>query len=762
MNNGTAESIIIAMQKETLAPLTVRPRDLLEHPDALIIGSIFILTLVFHIVTAARTVTFSDSGDFLMALSTVGNCHGPGYPLYLLTCKIFTLVFPFGSLAFRASLYSSLFASLCACLLYWIVVRLTRSRIGGAVAALVFAFSFTFWYQTVIPETYSLDTFLIALLVVLALRWERQLHQGNRAGASNTMCVFALAFGLAMANHYTVLFLLPAFAFFALGTDWRETLAPKNLARMTAFFALGLLPYLYEPTAAFRGPAYNYGDPSTLTRWFQHFTLHYQRGGLFAYPLRFFPARFWRYFGTLTTEFPYFAWLGVLGLVSSFFSRRNKRALFLVLLFLLSLIPVMTYSQLESVLRAHFYYPGYLLFSLWIGIGAASLAQLAGRLSRRRDRLVGATAILVVCLLLLASPLLALVIHYRKVDKSSYDYARQMATKMLVPAEREAVILVGNDNTFFPPRYMQVVEHLRPDVRVVNVTSIGSPGFHGLDLLASLIPGGPSIAGFERFEAVVENNFGSTPVYSADPSLYKPDWVAVWLGYLIRLYPHGTLAPGGRVSPAIKVKGAYSDLDSDAREAVLTGYTLKANVETAAGDFSAASNSYRKALLTFERDLYVPVLYSCGDFSGLFQNWGQVLSHLKQPARITEFLARARKIDPDFYSYDLARAHFDLGNIPAAIDELKGLLAFEPDNAQSLCLLGESYYRQGRDEDAVRVLEKSIEREPSNPAARFLKAEALVSLGKLADAAKEYQEVVKLDPAGPLGQAAQKKLCDMK
>jgi 4-amino-4-deoxy-L-arabinose transferase-like glycosyltransferase len=186
-----------------------------RSPDAVIFILLFASTLSIHLVTAARTVTFSDSGDFLMAISTVGNAHGPGYPLYLMLSKIFTWIFPFGSLAFRVSALSGVFAALATCLIYWAVFKMTHSRVGGVAAGLAYAFSYTFWYETVIPESYALGAFFIALLIVLALRWERLMNEGERSRADNTIAAFAFVFGLSVTNHYSGVFVIPAFFFFA-------------------------------------------------------------------------------------------------------------------------------------------------------------------------------------------------------------------------------------------------------------------------------------------------------------------------------------------------------------------------------------------------------------------------------------------------------------------------------------------------------------------------------------------------------------------
>jgi len=540
-----------------------------DNTDVLALAFLFILTFALYVSAAARTVTFSDSGDFLMGISTVGNIHGPGYPLYLMSAKLFSWMVPFGSLAFRASLYSAIFASLTTCLIYWIVFRMTHSRVSGVVAGFAYAFSYTFWYESVIPETYAINTFFIALLIVLIMRWERLLEEGRRQSADNTLSIFALVFGMSLTNHFSIIFVLPAFLFFALDTNWREAFAPRNLLRMAAFLALGLLPYIYQPAAAFRGPAYNYGDPSTLKRWYQHVTVYYQREGLLGYPFILLWERFLRYFGTVTTEFPYFWWLGAVGFLTSFRKRSKKYPLFLLLLFLLASLPVMTYRQIESVLRAHFYYESYLIFALWIGLGSAYLIRVVKRLGARMDMVIEYAAVSLVALLVLLCPLSAAVVHYDKVDKSNYYFARDMAKDILDTVERDAVVMVSHDNVTFPVMYMQVVEGLRPDVQVISPSSVGVPGWWGVNLIY-YTPPGYSGSGGDTYKQLVERNSGRLPVYTTIPEVIVHDWNFNWLGFVARVTA-GNLGPPPPEDPGpVRLRGVDSNSfkDTDARAAI--------------------------------------------------------------------------------------------------------------------------------------------------------------------------------------------------
>jgi tetratricopeptide (TPR) repeat protein len=732
-----------------------------RHAPAL--AALAVISFAVLVSTAAKAITFSDAGDFLMGVSMAGNIHGPGYPFFLMTAKVFGWLVPFGSPAFKASLYSAIFASVTTCLIYWIIFRMTSSRAAGALAGLAYCFSYTFWYQSVIPETYSLNTFFISLLIVLALRWERQAGEGHKKQADATMCAFAFVFGLALTNHFSIAILLPAFLFFALDTDWRLALAPRNLLRMAAFAALGLLPYLYEPAAAFRGPAYNYGDPSTPLRWFRHVTVYYQRGGLFKYPYSYLPGRFIRYFGTLTTEFPYFWWLGGVGLLASFEKKSRKYSLFLILLFLFSVLPAMTYKQFESVLRAHFYYESYLVVALFIGFGAAAIVRVLARLEQRTGPLLKYTAFALVLVLALACPLASVTSHYKWVDKSSYEYGRDMARGMLSTAGRDSIILTDDDNVIFPCLYMQVVEKMRPDVRVVSTLSTGVPGFPGIDLLARPLATAPDEKSDDMYAQLVERNFARVPVYSTITGSLNFRWGQEWLGWLVRLYPaDSAAAPEGNSRWAETLERSarsVSDIyDCDARWSVLLPQALKAGVYYSRKDFPAAEDSYSRIIPSFQHGIYVPTLYSCAAISQLHTVWGQTLNLQSKFRETTQKLPRALVIDPDFYSLSLASAYARSGKWSEAVEQYDRYLAFHPDDASTRIDLADVFIRLENYELAEQELEEAVRLERENARAFLLYGRLLLLQARGSEARAKLERAIELDPLGEVGRMAREQL----
>src|SRR5437867_8676283 len=62
-------------------------------------------------LTCAPGVQGGDSGEFQFVAYILGIPHPPGYPLYALVGRLWTLVLPFGEVAYRMNLLSAVFAA---------------------------------------------------------------------------------------------------------------------------------------------------------------------------------------------------------------------------------------------------------------------------------------------------------------------------------------------------------------------------------------------------------------------------------------------------------------------------------------------------------------------------------------------------------------------------------------------------------------------------------------------------------------------------
>ena len=125
---------------------------------------LFLLFLALYIRTAAPSVLSGDSAEFQLAAPLLGVPHPTTYPLYVLLGKLATLVIPFGDLAWRVTLVSSVCAALTVGLFFGVARRLTVSNPAALIGSLALGLAPGLWNAATMAEVYAL---MMALLVAL-------------------------------------------------------------------------------------------------------------------------------------------------------------------------------------------------------------------------------------------------------------------------------------------------------------------------------------------------------------------------------------------------------------------------------------------------------------------------------------------------------------------------------------------------------------------------------------------------------------------
>ncbi|MGC9366881.1 MAG: glycosyltransferase family 117 protein [bacterium] len=147
----------------------------------------FITSLIIYFYTMSPTLALWDCGEFIAASYSLGIPHPPGTPLVILIGRVFSLI-PLGTIAQRITFVSVLTAALGAGFMYLIMLQIMEyfgklsgylKHLSAIVGSLVAAFSFSVWFSAVEAEVYSLNNFVILLLVWLCLRWARNFQQGS-------------------------------------------------------------------------------------------------------------------------------------------------------------------------------------------------------------------------------------------------------------------------------------------------------------------------------------------------------------------------------------------------------------------------------------------------------------------------------------------------------------------------------------------------------------------------------------------------------
>ena len=167
----------------------------------------------------------------------------------------------------------------------------------------------------------------------------------------------------------------------------------------------------------------------------------------------------------------------LLGLLGLFFQiRHDGRGGWVTgLLFLLTGLAIVVYlNQTPYQVRERDYaYAGsFYVFALWIGLGVMALQGLLKEFFRKEKNDVlsaSAAAVLGLCI-----PLLMGCQNWDDHDRSGRYTARDMAYNHLMSCDSNALIITHGDNDTFPLWYIQEVESVRTDIRIVNTSLLGT------------------------------------------------------------------------------------------------------------------------------------------------------------------------------------------------------------------------------------------------------------------------------------------------
>src|SRR3989338_917597 len=184
-------------------------------PTSFLALTLFLGVFILYLYTSPPGATqYADSSELITASYLLGIPHPPCYPLFVLIGKLFSFI-PFGEIAWRYSVMTSLLGSLTVVLVYLILVRILSQRqeknkkvdsswqivdrgahgaslanqqaeesktlstiyyslsthIPALTGALSLAFSYIFWLYSIVPEVWAFNSFFTAFLLYLGVRW---------------------------------------------------------------------------------------------------------------------------------------------------------------------------------------------------------------------------------------------------------------------------------------------------------------------------------------------------------------------------------------------------------------------------------------------------------------------------------------------------------------------------------------------------------------------------------------------------------------
>jgi hypothetical protein len=163
--------------------------------------------------------------------------------------------------------------------------------------------------------------------------------------------------------------------------------------------------------------------------------------------------------------------VGLVGLFFHFKKDQQNAGVVLVLFFFTGLAIVLYLNQdpLQPRERDYAYAGSFYAFAIWIGLGVMGIADV---LRTKLDAKTSGIIATVVCLL--AAPILMASQEWDDHDRSAKLTPHDMAYNYLNSCAPNAILFTYADNDTYPLWYIQEVEHVRPDVRIVNLSLLGT------------------------------------------------------------------------------------------------------------------------------------------------------------------------------------------------------------------------------------------------------------------------------------------------
>ncbi|MBS1523465.1 MAG: DUF2723 domain-containing protein [Bacteroidetes bacterium] len=189
----------------------------------------FVIASTTYILTLEPSVSFWDCGEFIACAYRLQVSHQPGYPLFAMICKVFSLL-SFGDVhkvAYFTNMACALASGATIMFLFWTITLMARKMMlkngdqpdgvkqtlifgAGIVGALALAFSDTFWFSAVETIVFAMSALCTAIVFWAILKWD---SHSSEPGADKWIVFIAYMIGLSIGIHLLNLLTIPAVVF---------------------------------------------------------------------------------------------------------------------------------------------------------------------------------------------------------------------------------------------------------------------------------------------------------------------------------------------------------------------------------------------------------------------------------------------------------------------------------------------------------------------------------------------------------------------
>ena len=239
--------------------------------------AVLVISAVTYLSTIEPTASFWDCGEFIASSYKLEVGHPPGNPVFQLFARFFSIPVDASHAAVAINAMNAILSALTIFFLYFTIVFFAKRVVlrspvkpgmtgnvmadsdrpsvaqaiaifgSGAVGALAYCFSDTFWFSAVEGEVYAMSSLFTALVFWAMCEWYEKADEPH---ANRWIVLIAFLMGLSIGVHLLNLLTIPAFVFMYY---YRKNEDKKfSFKKMASIFAIGIviefvLVYLFIP-----------------------------------------------------------------------------------------------------------------------------------------------------------------------------------------------------------------------------------------------------------------------------------------------------------------------------------------------------------------------------------------------------------------------------------------------------------------------------------------------------------------------------------
>ena len=224
----------------------------------------FVVAAFVYCSTIEPSASFWDCPEFITTAFKFEVGHPPGAPFFMLFANLFTqFVSDPTQVARMVNIMSALLSATCILFLFWTITQLTKKLIchkgevtttaqmitiigAGAVGALAYTFSDTFWFSAVEGEVYAFSSMFTALVFWLILKWDNHADQPH---SDRYLVLIAYLMGLSIGVHLLNLLCIPAIVlvYYYRKAGDKSNLKGSLWALLVSFVIVGVILYGVVP-----------------------------------------------------------------------------------------------------------------------------------------------------------------------------------------------------------------------------------------------------------------------------------------------------------------------------------------------------------------------------------------------------------------------------------------------------------------------------------------------------------------------------------